>query len=163
MNRTVERLRAELEPFWRQPSYEPNVDDLRVPTVDSEFAALSMSNISTSDVEALPLVSDDFGRVRKFIACHWGTLDSQDVHTKTTRSVSYRCSCIETARLPGRKRPRSDRTRPHYSYDAFTSDFISAAELRHVMTNLGEKLTDEEVDEMIREADIDGDGQVNYE
>jgi calmodulin len=24
-------------------------------------------------------------------------------------------------------------------------------------------LTDEEVDEMIREADIDGDGQVNYE
>ena len=28
------------------------------------------------------------------------------------------------------------------------------------MTNLGEKLTDEEVDEMIREADIDGDGQV---
>ena len=39
----------------------------------------------------------------------------------------------------------------------------SAAELRHVMTNLGEKLTDEEVDEMIREADVDGDGQVNYE
>ena len=32
-------------------------------------------------------------------------------------------------------------------------------QLRHVMTNLGEKLTDEEVDEMIREADVDGDGQ----
>ena len=31
------------------------------------------------------------------------------------------------------------------------------------MTNLGDKLNDEEVDEMIREADIDGDGQVNYE
>jgi EF-hand domain pair len=39
----------------------------------------------------------------------------------------------------------------------------SAVQLRHVMTNLGEKLTDEEVDEMIREADVDGDGQVNYE
>jgi len=32
-----------------------------------------------------------------------------------------------------------------------------------VMTNLGEKLTDEEVDEMIREADIDGDGEINYD
>ena len=40
---------------------------------------------------------------------------------------------------------------------------ISAAELRNVMTNLGEKLTDEEVDEKIAEADIDVDGQVNYE
>jgi len=41
--------------------------------------------------------------------------------------------------------------------------YISSAELRHVMTNLGEKLTDDEVDEMIREADLDGDGTVNYE
>ena len=32
-----------------------------------------------------------------------------------------------------------------------------------MMTNLGEKLTDDEVDEMIREIDLDADGQVNYE
>lgn len=31
------------------------------------------------------------------------------------------------------------------------------------MINLGEKLTDEEVEKMIKEADLDGDGQVNYE
>lgn len=31
------------------------------------------------------------------------------------------------------------------------------------MTNLGEKLTDEEVEDMIKEADLDGDGLVNYE
>nr|QBY25885.1 blue CaMBI [synthetic construct] len=48
-------------------------------------------------------------------------------------------------------------------FDKDGNGYISAAQLRHVMTNLGEKLTDEEVDEMIREADIDGDGQVNYE
>ena len=31
-------------------------------------------------------------------------------------------------------------------FDRDGNGFISAAELRHVMTNLGEKLTDEEVD-----------------
>ena len=40
---------------------------------------------------------------------------------------------------------------------------ISGAELRQVMANLVEKLTSEEVDEMIREADVDGDGHINYE
>jgi len=48
-------------------------------------------------------------------------------------------------------------------FDKDGNGYISAAELRHVMTNLGEKLTDSEVDEMIREADIDGDGQINYD
>ena len=48
-------------------------------------------------------------------------------------------------------------------FDREGNGFINAAEIRRVMTNLGDKLNDEEVDEMIREADLDGDGQVNYE
>ena len=48
-------------------------------------------------------------------------------------------------------------------FDRDGSGMISAAELRHVMTNIGEKLSDQEVDEMIREIDVDRDGQVNYE
>lgn len=48
-------------------------------------------------------------------------------------------------------------------FDKNGDGFISAPELRHVMTNLGEKLTDEEVEDMIKEADLDGDGLVNYE
>uniref|UniRef100_M0RCJ6 EF-hand domain-containing protein n=1 Tax=Rattus norvegicus TaxID=10116 RepID=M0RCJ6_RAT len=50
------------------------------------------------------------------------------------------------------------------AFRVFDKDgYTSAAEFRHVMTTLGEKLTDEEVDGMIREADMDGDGQVIYE
>uniref|UniRef100_A0A8C4SIW1 EF-hand domain-containing protein n=1 Tax=Erpetoichthys calabaricus TaxID=27687 RepID=A0A8C4SIW1_ERPCA len=54
----------------------------------------------------------------------------------------------------------------HEAFNVFDKDgngSISAAELQQVITNLGEKLTDEEIDAMIREADVDGDGQVNYE
>ena len=39
---------------------------------------------------------------------------------------------------------------------------ISTQELRHIMSNLGEKMKDHEIDEMILHADIDGDGMVNY-
>ncbi|XP_074590154.1 calmodulin-1-like [Curcuma longa] len=48
-------------------------------------------------------------------------------------------------------------------FDKDQNGFISASELRNGMINLGEKLSDEEVEQMIREADLDGDGQVNYE
>ena len=48
-------------------------------------------------------------------------------------------------------------------FDKDSNGFISAAELKQMMDSLGEKLTDEEVDEMVRVADMDGDGQVNYE
>lgn len=47
-------------------------------------------------------------------------------------------------------------------FDENYNGFISAAELRHVLTNLGDQLTDEEVDDMIREVDVDVDGQINY-
>lgn len=48
-------------------------------------------------------------------------------------------------------------------FDKNKDGLISSKELRHVMTNLGEKLSEEEVDDMIKEADLDGDGMVNYE
>jgi len=47
-------------------------------------------------------------------------------------------------------------------FDKNGDGYISAAELRHVMTNLGEKLTEDQVDEMIREADLDNDGQIDW-
>ena len=48
-------------------------------------------------------------------------------------------------------------------FDKDDDGFISVEELRHIMQSLGEKLTDNELDEMIAEADSDKDGLINYQ
>jgi calmodulin len=67
-------------------------------------------------------------------------------------------------------------------FDEDGNGFISAIELKHIMSSLGgdisayfalvsltdlcnagEKLSDTEIDEMIRDADVDGDGQISFE
>jgi len=47
-------------------------------------------------------------------------------------------------------------------FDNKNSGTISTQELRHIMANLGEKLKDHEIDEMIMHADTNGDGVINY-
>ena len=51
------------------------------------------------------------------------------------------------------------------AFSAFDKDgkgYLSSGDLRHAMSNFGEKLTDEEIDDMIHEADMDDDGKINY-
>jgi len=48
-------------------------------------------------------------------------------------------------------------------FDKDGNGYISATELKAVMESLGEKLSDKEVDAMIKEADLDGDGGINYQ
>ena len=52
------------------------------------------------------------------------------------------------------------------AFDLFDKDgsgYISSSELKSAMNNFDENLTDAEIEEMIREADIDGDGEISYE
>ena len=48
-------------------------------------------------------------------------------------------------------------------FDRDRNGYISATEFRFVMTNLGEKMSHDEVDDILTQADIDGDGQINHE
>ena len=47
-------------------------------------------------------------------------------------------------------------------FDRDGSGTISTSDFRHIMSNLGERLTDDEMEEMMREANVDADGKVNY-
>ena len=48
-------------------------------------------------------------------------------------------------------------------FDRDGNGYITSHELRYIMTNLGEGLTPEEVEEMVKEADLDNDGQIDYD
>jgi len=48
-------------------------------------------------------------------------------------------------------------------FDTDGNGSITADELRQIFLNLGEKLTEEEIADMIEEADTDGDGEINYQ
>lgn len=48
-------------------------------------------------------------------------------------------------------------------FDRDGNGFITAVELRGVLENLGESLEKSEIDEMVDEADVDGDGQISYQ
>ena len=48
-------------------------------------------------------------------------------------------------------------------FDRDGDGLISEEELRLTMNNLGEPLTEDEVKSMIAEADLDGDGKINFQ
>eukprot|EP00347_Sterkiella_histriomuscorum_P010183 403377288 len=49
-----------------------------------------------------------------------------------------------------------------FTFDMNGNGYIGVQEIRFVLDALGEDVTDEEIDEMVRMLDIDGDGQVNF-
>lgn len=49
-----------------------------------------------------------------------------------------------------------------FTFDMNGNGYIGVAEIRFVLDALGEDVTDEEIDEMVRMLDVDGDGQVNF-
>merc|ERR1719192_1228330 len=48
-------------------------------------------------------------------------------------------------------------------FDSNGNGFINRQELGYVMENLGENMDKEEIEFLINEIDLDGDGQINYE
>lgn len=69
----------------------------------------------------------------------------------------------EAVRDPGGKFTDEEILEAFKAFDLDKNNFVGAAEIRHVLINIGEQVTDEEVDEMIRMVDSDGDGQVSWE
>ena len=53
--------------------------------------------------------------------------------------------------------------RAFQSFDKDQNGYITNTEFRYILTKLGERFTDQEVDTLFRECDLDDDGRLNYE
>ncbi|POW02513.1 hypothetical protein PSTT_11748 [Puccinia striiformis] len=76
------------------------------------------------------------------------------LHVSQIKTLLALAGCIEALPLLLNRKDTDSEEEIREAFKVFDKDgngFISAAELRHVMTNLGEKLSDQEVEEMIRE------------
>ena len=78
-----------------------------------------------------------------------------------------RVGFVEFLNLMGRKMKETkevDRMREIFNvFDKNKDGFISASEIQCVMTSLGETLTEDEVNEMVKEADRDLDSHISFE
>jgi len=60
--------------------------------------------------------------------------------------------------------PRQEDIRACFKvFDKENNGFLPTAQIRHILTSLGEALTEPEIDEMMRIADGDGEGEIKYD
>ncbi|XP_064648468.1 neo-calmodulin-like isoform X2 [Lineus longissimus] len=84
-------------------------------------------------------------------------IDSQGGFADFPEFLSY------AARLLPEKDPEELLREAFTRWDTNNCGFLNATALREAMVTMGEPLTEEEADEMIKEALPSGDGQINYE
>lgn len=59
--------------------------------------------------------------------------------------------------------PMSELREAFKVFDKDGKGYIESSQFRQIMTSMGEVLTPDEMDEMIRDADKEGEGKINYE
>jgi len=110
--------------------------------------------------------SDKLGTVVRSLGYNPTEAEVEDMVRNTARGPSFGMPELlqAVAKCKGESRNNPDDIRESFSvFDRDGTGRVSAAEMRHVLTTVGEKLSDKEVDDMIREIDVDRDGQIIYE
>ncbi|KAG2228186.1 hypothetical protein INT45_009233, partial [Circinella minor] len=100
-------------------------------------------NMSVSEVEVKSMI-------RELDADGSGSIDFEEflsMLTRTKSNVDAQRELLETFKV----------------FDKNNDGTISANELRNVMNNLGEKISEAELEQMLLEADANKDGVINYE
>ncbi|MER7986969.1 EF-hand domain-containing protein [Streptomyces noursei] len=112
------------------------------------------------------IASSELGTVMRSLGQSPTEQELQDLITEVDADGNGTIGLPEFLDLMARKSKKTDSVdeiiEAFKVFDKDADGIISTVEVRHILTTLGDKLTDEEVNEMLQEADFDGDGQINY-
>lgn len=110
----------------------------------------------------------DVGTVMRSVGCSPTEAEVGDIVSRVDKSGSGQVSYNDFEKLLGeflakdQGDPEEELLEAFKVFDKDGNGRISAVELRHVVTSLGEKLSEPEVTELLHEADIDSDGMLDY-
>jgi calmodulin len=125
------------------------------------FVAVSEVAVPVVQTGDGTIATSQLGLVMRSLGCNPTDAELQDMINEVDADGNGSMNFPEFLSLMSRKMKDTDKeeelAEAFAVFDMDGSGFIDPSALRHIMCNLGEKLTDEEVDEMIREADV-GDG-----
>ena len=112
------------------------------------------------------ITSAELGNVMKSLGQNpdCGELDEyiKQVDTDGNGTISFQEFCEMMAKQIKESDPEEEMVAAFKVFDKNGDGKISRAEFGQVMENLGEKLTKEELDDLIGESDLNNDGQVDY-
>ncbi|KAJ2159952.1 hypothetical protein GGF46_002616 [Coemansia sp. RSA 552] len=114
------------------------------------------------------ITRDELGELMRSLSYNPTEKELQDMLAEVDQDNNGKVDFPEFIAMMARKPMNADSSEDDIMeafrvFDKNSDGKISAEELRQVMSSLGEKLTTEEVDEMIAYGDVDGDGMINYE
>jgi len=92
-----------------------------------------------------------------------GTVGFSEFLMMVSRSQSRQESRLSTSSTSRAKTEQEDMRAAFKVFDIDGNGFIDAQELRQTMHDLGEELSERDISAMIRSADKNGDGKIDYE
>lgn len=150
------------------PKVENEKYEVTIPGLDEETRAVYKESFKLFDKDENGHITvQELGLVMRYLNQNPTLAELEAMIKEVDSNSSGTVDFVEFCQLMERHKQSGDQdTALREAFKMFDKDgngYISAAELRTVMCNLGEKLTEQEVDDMIKEADVDADGMVNYE
>lgn len=158
MSYTTSSRAGTVRPQPRLKGKKPELTDEQVEEIKEAFNLFDTNRSGTIDVRELKAAMRALGfemkkeEVRKMLS---------DIHKEPTDNIDFHEFTLMMTGKMGERDSEEEILKVFQLFDEENSGFITFRNLKHICTELGENLSDAEIQEMIDEADRDDDNQIS--